>query len=196
MYASQYFKKRSYTFRNFLRDFIRMTSKSFKIRDAMKSERITPQFRERIMLAVTAVNECKYCEWGHTKTALKYGCTEEEINEIMVQDFGSCNSEELIALAFAQHYAETGGLPSDESKEKLLDFYGKEKSQDILLFIQMITMGNLLGNTFDAFESRLKGTPPEKGSFLFEFIVYSLGYPFIKIFNKKQRKKKKRKLEN
>ncbi|MFW9851310.1 MAG: carboxymuconolactone decarboxylase family protein [Candidatus Thorarchaeota archaeon] len=190
MHASQYFKKRSYTFRGFLRDLVRMIAKSSKIRDAMKSERISSQFRERIMLAVTAVNECKYCEWGHTKTALKYGCTEEEINEIMAQDFGSCDSEELIALAFALHYAETGGLPSDESKEKLLDFYGKEKSQDILLFIQMITMGNLLGNTLDAFESRLKGTPPEKGSFFFEFMVYSLGFPFVRIFKRKQRKNK------
>ena len=191
MHASQYFKKRSYTFRSFLRDFIRITVKSSKIRDAMKSERISPQFRERIMLAVTSVNECKYCEWGHTESALKHGCTEEEINEIMAQDFGSCNPEELIALAFALHYAETGCLPSDESKEKLLDFYGEEKSQDILLFIQMITMGNLLGNTLDAFESRLKGTPPEKGSFLFESIVYSLGFPFVKIFKRKERKKAK-----
>jgi AhpD family alkylhydroperoxidase len=197
MYASQYFKKRSYTFRGFLRDFTRLIAKSFKIRDAMKSERINPQFRERIMLAVTAVNECKYCEWGHTKTALKHGCTEEEINEIMVHDFASCNQEELIALAFAQHYAETGGLPSDELKEKLLDFYGKEKSQDILLFIQMITMGNLLGNTLDAFESRRKGIPPEKGTFFFEFIVYALGFPFIRIFKRKEKKKKKnKKLEN
>ena len=49
-------------------------------------------------------------------------------------------------------------------------------------------MGNLLGNTLDAFESRLKGVPPEKGSFLFELFIYSLALPFVLIFNKKYTK--------
>lgn len=189
MLATQYFKKRSYTFRGFTRDVIMLLRKSSRIRDSMKSGRISTQFRERIMLAVTAVNGCVYCEWAHTKVALEQGCTNEEIKEIMAHDFGSCDPYEVVGLAFAQRYAETEGLPPEEAYQKLFSHYGEEKANDIILFIKIITIGNLLGNTFDAFESRLRGLPPEKGSFFFEFYIYILGFPFFKWFKRKSKKK-------
>jgi len=98
MLATQYFKKRSYTFLGFIRDVIMLLRKSSRIRDSMKSGRISTQFRERIMLAVTAVNGCVYCEWAHTKVALEQGCTNNEIKEIMVHDFGSCDPYEVVGL--------------------------------------------------------------------------------------------------
>lgn len=185
MHGSKYFKKRSYNFRTFFRDIFRMIKQSSLIKEIRKSGRINPQFEKRIMLAVTAVNGCRYCEWGHTKSALNLGCSEEEIEQIMIHDFGSCDPDEIVALAYAQHYAETEGNPTPETRERLVDFYGEEKARDIQLIIEMITMGNLLGNTLDAFESRLKGLPPEKGSFLFELFIFSLAFPFVIVFNKR-----------
>jgi len=170
MHGSQYFKKRTYTFKSFRRDISYMRKNRSKIKEFRKAKRLSQQFRERIMLAVTAVNECRYCAWGHSLMALNYGCTEEEIEQIMEHDFGSCNPDEVTGLAYAQHYAETGGLPTEDVKQKLVDFYGEQKAQDIQLTINMVTIGNLLGNTFDAFESRFKRLPPENGSFLFELI--------------------------
>ena len=165
-----------------------MSKQGSSVRKTMKAGRVSRQFQERIMLAVTAVNDCRYCEWGHTKTALKAGCTDEELEQIMIHDFGSCDPDEVVALAYAQHYAETVDNPTTESWDKLVDFYGEEKAKDIQLVIQMVTIGNLLGNTLDAFESRLKGIPPENGSLLFEFFIYSLVFPFAIIFNKKYKK--------
>lgn len=188
MHGAKYFKKRSFTFKAFLKDTVRMMKKNSQIKDAMRSERISRQFRERIMLAVTAVNGCRYCEWGHTKSALDEGCSEEEIEQIMIHDFGSCNPDEVVALAYAQHYAETGENPSEDSWKRVVEFYGEEKANDIQIIIEMITMGNLLGNTLDAFESRLKGIPPEKGSLLFELFIYSLAFPFVLIFNNRYKK--------
>ncbi len=188
MHGSKYFKKRSYTFRAFLRDNLQMFKNRSEIKQMKKAGRVNPQFEKRIMLAVTAVNGCRYCEWGHTQSALNLGCSEEEIKHIMIHDFGSCDPDEVIGLAYAQHYAETGGNPSSENWERLMEYYGEEKAKDIQLVIEMITMGNLLGNTLDAFESRLKGVPPEKGSFLFELFIYSLALPFVLIFNKKYTK--------
>ncbi|MCE7742724.1 MAG: carboxymuconolactone decarboxylase family protein [Candidatus Heimdallarchaeota archaeon] len=162
-----------------------MMKKSSNIKGARKSGRVSRQFQERIMLAVTAVNGCRYCEWGHTKAAINQGCSEEEIEQIMTQDFGSCDPDEVVALAYAQHYAETGGKPSSEIWESVIGFYGEEEARDIQLVIEMVTIGNLMGNTLDAFESRLKGIPPEEGSVLFELFIYSLAFPFAIIFNKK-----------
>jgi AhpD family alkylhydroperoxidase len=162
-----------------------------QLRESRESKRLSPQFKEKIMLAVTSVNECRYCEWGHSIMALNHGCTDEEIDQIMQQNFGSCDPDEVVALSYAQHFAETGGIPTEEAKHKLLESYGEQKAQDIQLAIDMITIGNLLGNTLDAFESRFKGLPPENGSLLFEFILYSIGFPFIILMKLKMKKKKK-----
>ena len=163
--------------------------KSSQIRKIKKSSKLDEQFKERIMLAVTAVNGCIYCEWAHTKVALKSGCTEEEIADIMKYDFGSCDPDQVVALAFAQLYAETRGKPTDEDWNKLVEQYGKQDAENILLLIQMITVGNLLGNTIEGFESRFKGKPPEKGSLLFELFIYIFGWPFILIMNAKVKKR-------
>jgi AhpD family alkylhydroperoxidase len=188
MLGNQYFKKRSYTFRTFVRDFSKVIKRSSSFKKMAKSGRISRQFQERIMLAVTAVNNCRYCEWGHTKMALNEGCNEEEINQIMTHDFDSCNPDEVVALAYAQHYAETRDNPTGEYWDKLVDFYGKEKAEEIQLVIETITMGNLLGNTLDAFESRFKGKPPEKGSWFFELFLYTFAFPFVLFFNRKHKK--------
>ncbi|MFW9994397.1 MAG: carboxymuconolactone decarboxylase family protein [Candidatus Odinarchaeota archaeon] len=173
--AKTLFRKRSYTFQSFLKDFSYILLNVRSIRDTIRSKRISRRFAERIMLACTAVNDCIYCAWGHAKWALESGCTEEEISDILSLDFERLPREELVALAFAQHYAESRGNPSKEAQKTLATYYGLETSKDILNYIRMITLGNLLGNTLSAFESRLKGIPPEKGSLLFEFLVFSLG---------------------
>lgn len=191
MHGSQYFKKRIYSFKTFRRDISYMRRNRSKLKEYRKTKRLSPQFRERIMLAVTSVNECRYCEWGHSKLALNYGCTEEEIERIMKHDFGSCDPDEVTGLAYAQHYAETGGFPTEDAKQKLVDFYGEQKAQDIQLSINMVTIGNLLGNTVDAFESRFRGLPPENGSLLFELFLYSIGFPFIILMRRKMKKKRK-----
>ena len=192
MLANKYFKKRTYGFRSFFHDASKVMKNSSQIREVMKSGRISNQFKERIMLAVTAVNGCIYCEWAHTNAALKYGCTEEEIVEIRENDFSSCDPEEVVALAFAKHYTETKGNPTDEAWGKLVEQYNDQEVNDILLLIQMITMGNLLGNTIEAFGSRFKGKPPENGSLLFELFIYTFGWPFILIFNNRIKKKAKK----
>ncbi|MHA1224912.1 MAG: carboxymuconolactone decarboxylase family protein, partial [Candidatus Heimdallarchaeaceae archaeon] len=107
--------------------------KRTNIREAMRSGRVSEQLREKIMLAVTVVNGCIYCKWGHTKLALDKGCSKEEIEDIMIHDFNSCDSSEVVALAFAQHYAETKGNYSKEAYDRLVEVYGIEKALESLL---------------------------------------------------------------
>ena len=48
-------------------------------------------------------------------------------------------------------------------------------------YIRLISMGNLAGNTVDAFESCLNGIPSEDGSFFIELMFYILpGGPLLK----------------
>jgi len=144
------------------------------LKEAARLKRIDRTFAEKIMLAVTQVNGCRYCDYGHTITALKAGVSPEEIAMISSGDLGEFPKEEAIALFFGQHYAETGGNPDPTAYQRLTDFYGEQKSRDILAYIRMIMFGNLMGNTFDAFLSRLGGNPSLDGSLVSELVIFSL----------------------
>ena len=122
---------------------------------AMHAGRVDKAFSERIMLAVTQVNGCRYCSYGHTKAALSAGLTPEEIQALLAGEFSDAPPEQLPALLFAQHYAESEGNPDPEAWRRLVETYGPETAQDILANIRMIMVGNLSGNTFDALLYRL-----------------------------------------
>ncbi len=174
-HPSQFFKKKTYTFRTFITDILKVISHRQYLRDAHRSGRISRRFSEHIMLVVTGINECIYCEWGHTNFAINAGSSMQEIEALLSQQFGDFPSDEHVALVFAQHYAESTGHPSKEAMTRLVKEYGKEKGRDIIIFCEMITVGNLLGNSISAFFSRLKGIPPENGSILFEMAVFVFG---------------------
>ena len=169
------FTKRTFNFRSFMQTMQNILRNREKFVSTMKSKRISNDFSERIMLAVTAVNGCRYCEWGHTKMAIESGCTDVEIKYILDLDFQGLRKDEITALAFAQHFAESKENPSKKALINLTKEYGPQKAEDILNFCRMITVGNLLGNTLDAFDSRINGIPVVDGSFIFEFLVYLIG---------------------
>ncbi len=149
------FRKRTYTPRTLFRD-LRDVSKGLPaFRDTARSKRVSRAFAEKIMLAVSQVNGCRYCAYGHTRMALKQGVSPEEIEQIMAAELGGFPEKEAIALAFAQHWAETGGQPDPEAERRFREYYGPVVSADILNWMRMINMGNLMGNTFDAVLYRL-----------------------------------------
>lgn len=125
-------------------------------------------FAERIMLAVTQVNDCRYCDYGHSLAALRAGVAREELDALRSGEFSAAPEEQLPALLFAQHYAAEHGRPEREALETLVDTYGDAQASRIMLTIRMITVGNLLGNTFDALLVRLQGQRVAAGSALQE----------------------------
>lgn len=101
------------------------------------------------MLAVTAVNSCRYCSYVHTKEALKSGLSPEEISRLLAGDIDNCPEEEAVALIYAQHWAESDAHPDPEAVSKLEQTYGTEKSELIHSVLRMIRLGNLMGNSWD-----------------------------------------------
>ncbi len=177
------FAKRSYTFGGFVRDLATAFRVLPELFGAMKEkgQSISPQFKERVILAVTAVNKCRYCSFIHSRLALQSGCSAADVKAILGSDFGNADRDELVALAFAQHYAESRGKPDRDAALKLLLAYGKEKASAIVTSIQAITIGNMTGNTLDAFQARLRGLRVEGGSLLLEFLVFLIGKPFTRL---------------
>jgi len=145
-----------------------------ELRRAARTGRVSGAFAEKIMLAVTSVNGCRYCAYGHTRAALAMGVPEAEIRQILSADLGDFPDEEAVALAFAQHYAESACQPDPGAQQRLVDYYGTETAQDIYTYLRMITFGNLYGNTFDALLSRL-AWKPAPGSSLWSELGVLLG---------------------
>lgn len=153
---SKQFNKRHY---NNLGQFWRDMRYPFQNRDKMKlamgGDLVSPAFRERLMLAVTAVNGCRYCSYYHAKEALKTGLPEAEIRAMQDGIVDNAPTEELPALLYAQHWAENNARPDPDVRQKLIDAYGTTQTDAIDAVLRMIRMGNLLGNTTDYWLFRL-----------------------------------------
>jgi len=133
----------------FWKDVISLLAKREKIREMMREGQISPAFRERLMLAVTSVNQCRYCLHAHARQALVQGISEVEIQELSLGTFDQSPRDEIPALLYAQHWADSDGNVDPEARERLISTYGSQRTQAIEMSLELIQMGNLLGNTFD-----------------------------------------------
>lgn len=141
---------------------------------------ITHAFAEKLRLATTAVNGCVYCSYVHAGLSLKADIAREEIDRLLSREIGSTvDPFEAPGLLFAQHYADTRGRPEPEMLAALDAAYGPEVARDILVYVREIQFGNLSGNTFEAFLSRMRGDPAPGSSPVFEGLFFLLSLPFI-----------------
>jgi len=173
------FNKRIYTVDTFCRDIAEAISHMGEFRDAHRSGRVSRAFAERIMLAVTSVNKCRYCSYGHTRAALAAGVPEADIRNLAAGELDKLPDDELVALTYAQHYAESQGNPDSTAWRRFVEVYGDDRARDISAYIRMITIGNLYGNTFDAFLSRLQFNPAPGSSLGQELGVLFGAFVFI-----------------
>jgi len=67
------FRKRAFSLPLYARSLAAVMVASPVLVRALNRPRISPALREQIMLAVTSVNDCRYCNWGHAALALRHG---------------------------------------------------------------------------------------------------------------------------
>ena len=126
------------------------------IRDAMRSELMTDAFRERLMLAVTEVNQCSYCRTFHVGQARRAGISSEEITKYLKGNIPEdIPEDQKLAVCYAQHWAESDTQPDPEFQDQMVNAYGEKGFQSISIVLRMIWMGNLMGNTADYFLYKL-----------------------------------------
>ena len=148
---------------------------------AKKADELSSEFSERIMLAVTEVNGCVACSYAHTKMALEAGMSNEEIQKLLEGVFDNVPEDEVAAVLFAQHYADTRGNPSKEAWERIVKIYGLRKAEGILGAIRMIMIGNAYGIAWSSFTGRFKGKPDKRSSVLYEISMVLATIFFIPI---------------
>lgn len=144
------FNKRTYkSFTDFFKDIKFIFNNRAKLKELNSGEIIKEDFKERLMMAVTAVNGCRYCSYYHTRLALEAGISLEELDKLIDGSVKNSPEKERIALLYAQHWAEQAGQPDQDFTKKLIEHYGAQKADYIQLAIRTINFGNLTGNTFD-----------------------------------------------
>ncbi len=136
-----------------------------------KDQKISEEFIERIMLAVTEVNGCSVCSYAHTKMALESGFSEEEIDSFLSGSDAYVVPEEAKAILFAQSFADAHGQLDEASYQALVDEYGSAVSEVILAAARVMTVGNILGLPLSGFWSRIKGKPYENSSISYELLM-------------------------
>ncbi len=152
------FQRRFYrSFRSFWDDFRFLMGSRSRIRALMREGTLSPAFRERLMLAVTAVNGCRYCSYFHARQALTTGISDAEIQSLLNGVVADCPQEEALGVLYAQHWAEMEGKPDQAVRQRLVRAYGDARAAEIELALRMIRMGNLLGNTWDYLLYRVSG---------------------------------------
>ncbi len=169
----EYFTKRILNLSNWIKYFIQFILYLPRIGIIKISKRISHSLQEKILLSTTSVNKCILCARFASEMAFKEGVNQEEILSILNMDLNKnnkCNKDDIIALLFAQNYAETNGKPNKDIKEHLYNYYGKNKADDIVVLTKKSHFFNLSGNTYSAFISRLKGQKAKNSNILFEIV--------------------------
>lgn len=177
------FSKRSLSWRSLGNLLLTIFSHFRSLGSLRKNPPLSPAFQERILLAVTSVNNCRYCSFFHTKMALEAGCNEQEIQMVLDHDISCVDPHEAPALVFAQHFADSHESPSREALKSLVNFYGLHRSHQIIASCLMITVGNLFGNTIDAYIARSQGVSVSQGNRWMEGLLYYLVAPYLKSFS-------------
>jgi AhpD family alkylhydroperoxidase len=106
-------------------------------------------FQERLMLAVTEVNGCRYCAYAHARMALAAGVSRADVDALARGELDGSPPGQVAALLYAQHWAETDAKPDPEVRLRVLETYGQAKTEAIELSMRLIRVGNLTGNTWD-----------------------------------------------
>lgn len=135
------------------------------------------EFFERIMLAVTEVNGCALCSYGHARAALAAGLSKEDIADLMSGDTASVPADQAPAIAFAQHYAESRGCPDPATWCHIISVYGVDRAILIRAAIRMIMWGNAYGIPASALLARWRGAPHADSSLGYEVAMVASAVP-------------------
>lgn len=133
------------SFGQFLRELGWMLTHPYLISGLLRGKRIDPQFRERLMLAVTEVNRCSLCAWAHTRMALAEGLAKDEVKGLLQGSLDEVPPEQRTAILFAQHWADTEGKVDGDARVHFEAAYDKATLRALDATMRFIRFWNYSG---------------------------------------------------
>jgi AhpD family alkylhydroperoxidase len=173
-------RKRRFTFFGFIFSLSNALLRLPRLLIALIHPATSRALREEVMLGCTSVNACRYCDWVHTRLALKHVVDVTALNQFLgSHDDSLLPHSDAVAVLFSQHVAESRTNASAHSKNRLKQNFSFWQRTEILAYLYAIYFANVSGNTFDALLSRLGGRPLEGSSWLTALAVSLIGFPIL-----------------
>ncbi len=95
-------------------------------------DRVDPAFREELMVAVAAVNSCRFCSYIHREWALRVGLPQDELAALEGLDVDSFDARRWAAIAYVQAFARSDFQSVPEPIEThFRAFYNAREQHDI-----------------------------------------------------------------
>lgn len=136
--------------------------------------------REKVMVGVSSVNDCRYCSWAHTGLALANGVNLDHLTQVLDNGtFGTVTDREATAILFGKHFADTVRRPTSEAQAALARHFSAYQRLEIMSYIHFIYYSNLSGNSADAWVSRLSGRKVRNGHPVAEAIAGLIAAPIL-----------------
>ncbi len=137
----------------FAGDFVKMMTVMSRLRKLQTEDRIDPLLAEKVMLAVVGVYGCECCSYNHTVIALERGIRKDEIDSLLAGATGSLTDDEIPAVLYAQHWADTKGRIRQDLREKVAVCYGEQKVQHMDAIIRLSELTSLCNNTVAVYQT-------------------------------------------
>jgi AhpD family alkylhydroperoxidase len=152
------FAKRTFTMPLLLRCFGALVSYTPIRLAALVKPATSRSLREKVILGVTSVNDCRWCTWLHTGIALRHGVDLDELRSLLGSGtFGTVSDREATAILFAQHFADTLRRPTPAARLALARHFTPYQRLEVMAWIHFIYFTNLSGNSADAWLARFRG---------------------------------------
>jgi AhpD family alkylhydroperoxidase len=145
--------------------------------------RLDPAFREEIMVAVAAADNCRQCSYAHREWALAEGLPEAELAALEGLQVEFFDKRKWTAIVWAQAFASSDFTDVPDAIEtSFRREFGSQEQADIELVARTMYWMNEASNGVDAALLRLKGKPVPGGRPLKELealLLYVIIVPFL-----------------
>ncbi len=129
-------------------------------------------FREELMLAVSQLNGCIYCSWGHYEWAQISGVSNEELARLEQLDPTGFDRRKWVAISYVRALVKENFVRVQPQLRRAMQHkYSAREIRNIELIANVMDVGNRGSNTFDAMRSRLKGVPADGSRVVDELIL-------------------------
>lgn len=133
---------------------------------------LDPGFREELMLAVSRLNDCRFCTWGHQEWAQISGVSNEELAQLEQLDPRGFDRRKWVAISYVRALVKRdfkGVQP--ELRRAMQHKYSPQEIRQIGLVARVMDIGNRGSNTWEAMVSRVRGKPAPEGRVLDELLL-------------------------
>jgi AhpD family alkylhydroperoxidase len=135
-------------------------------------EEVDAGFREELMLAVSQLNGCIYCSWGHHEWAQISGVSNEELARLEQLDPTGFDRRKWVAISYVRALVKENFVRVQPQLRRAMQHkYSAREIRNIELIANVMDVGNRGSNTFDAMRSRLKGAPASDSRVVDELIL-------------------------